>query len=821
MRVREGLLVIGFCVGAAFAQLPGPVEKGFYLPNGWSITPVGTPIPMNDLPLNIVPAPDGKIMVALQCGFNPHGIVTISVDSDEVVQRIPLPTAWFGLAWAPDGSKLYVSGGNDKAKEGIRAPVYAFTYADGKLSDQPVTTFTDTLDPKQIFWSGLVHHPAKLLLYAANRASNEIVVFNSETGAIEDKIPTELNPYDLVLNEDGSTLYCSNWGSDSVSVIDTSTAAVVRTVAVGDNPTDMVLSEDGRLFVCCANDNTVIVIDTAKERATETIVTSLTERSPEGSTPNALALDPTSDTLYVANADNNNVCVVDIDEPGESTVLGFVPAGWYPSAVNVSPTGDKLYIGNAKGNASVSDVRGPHSPLPDGEEGKGSVKSLTRGTVNIVDLNLNKPKLRELTLQAYANCPYNDELLTEAKPPKDRSTVVPSKVGVGSPIKHVIYVIKENRTYDQVLGDLPQGNGDPRLAIFGREVTPNIHAIVEQFVLLDNIFCDAEVSRDGHSWSNAAYATDFIEKNWPASYGGKTEYGPSLAMIPGAGYLWDQCKRKGLTYRTYGESAARVSEGKAMEALDKAAGLVGHVAPNYLSWGARDTENAAEFIREFDQYEANYDSANPDQRLPNYIVMALPEDHTKGTSPGAPTPRAAVASNDYGLGMIVDRVSHSKYWPEMAIFVIQDDAQDGPDHVDARRTVGLVISPYCKRGIVDSTHYTTSSMLRTMELLLGLQPMSQYDAAATPMYASFSDTPDLSPYTHLEPNIDLEERNEPTAWGAHESSEMDLSDYDRAPMFALNEIVWKSVKGADSEMPLPVHRFQWASLRQDPSAPRE
>jgi YVTN family beta-propeller protein len=814
------LLIIGFCAGAALGQLPGPADGGYYLPNGWTITPVGTPVRVADHPLNIVPSPDGKVMVALHCGYNPHGIVTIDAETNEVVQTIPLPTAWFGLAWHPHGSMLYVSGGNNRAEEGIRAPIYVFTYADGRLSDTPVATFTDSIEPKEIFWTGLAHHPSKPVLYAANRTAHEIAVFNSESGAIEAKIATEQNPYDLVLSEDGSTLYCSNWGSDSISVIDTSTNTVVRTIAVGDNPSDMVLSEDGRIFVCCANDNTVAVVDTAKGRATETIVTSLFERAPEGSTPNALALDLASDTLYVANADNNNVCVVEVEDPGESTVLGFIPAGWYPCSVAVSPAGNRLYIGNAKGNAAASNIRGPHSPLPAGDEGKGTVKSLMKGTINIVDLDANQQNLRQLTQQAYANCPYNDELLVEARPPAAGGTLVPSKVGVRSPINHVIYIIKENRTYDQVFGDLPQGNGDPRLAIFGREVTPNHHALVEQFVLLDNIYCDAEVSRDGHSWSNAAYATDFIEKNWPALYAGKTEYPRSLAMVPGAGYLWDQCKRKGLTYRTYGEFAWPVSEGEAMEANEDAPGLMGHVAPNYLSWGARDYENAAEFIREFEDYDANFDSPNSEKRFPNYVVVALPEDHTKGTSPGAPTPRAAVASNDYGLGMIVERVSHSKYWPETAIFVIQDDAQDGPDHVDARRTVGMVISPYCKRGIVDSTHYTTSSMLRTMELLLGLQPMSQFDAAATPMYACFSDTPDLSPYTHLEANIDLEERNEPTAWGAQESSEMDLSDYDRAPMFALNEIVWKSVKGADSEMPLPVHRFHRASLRQKLSASR-
>jgi hypothetical protein len=245
-----------------------------------------------------------------------------------------------------------------------------------------------------------------------------------------------------------------------------------------------------------------------------------------------------------------------------------------------------------------------------------------------------------------------------------------------------------------------------------------------------------------------------------------------------------------------------------MDASPNAQGLAGHVAPNYKRFAARDTENAAEFIREFDQYEKNFDSPDPNKRLPNFMVMALSENHTNGTRPGAYTPVAMVASNDVAVGMIVDRISHSRYWPETAIFIIEDDAQDGPDHVDAHRTAGLVISPFVKRERVDSTMYSTSSMLRTMELLLGLPPMSQYDAAATPMYKSFGTQADLTPFNKLAAQVDLDAKNTKLAWGARESQKMDFDDVDRAPAIALNEIIWKSVKGPDSVMPLPVHRYQ-------------
>lgn len=806
-----------FCVVSVLAgsaqdgvSWSGAFDGGYLLPNGWRLTPPAKSIPTEDLVLNIQPSPDGKVMVATHGGYNAHGLVVFDAESGQEIQRIPLPTAWFGLSWNPKGDRLFVSGGNNKKKS--RAPVYVFAYSEGRLSEKPDSMLTETVEPEGIYWAGLAHHPKKDLLFAANRIANDVVVFDTQSGQIVKRIATDLNPYDTVISPDGTRLYVSNWASRSVSVIDTEAMAVTKTIAVANNPGDMVLAKDGRLFVCCANDNKVVIIDTAAGRATETVVTSLYDNAPEGSTPNALALDPEEETLYVANGDNNNVCVIEVEERGESTVLGFIPSGWYPSAVAVSPSGDRLYIGNAKGNGSYSNIRGPHSPLPPGPEGNGTVKSLMKGSISIVDVPAHKKDLRKLTRQAYANSPYNDQLLSEARTPKETS-VIPTSVGQGSPIKHVIYVIKENRTYDQVLGDMPQGNGDPRITIFGKEVTPNHHAIAEQFVLLDNIYCDAEVSVDGHQWSNAAYATDYIEKNWPASYGGKSDMTRSLAILPSAGYIWDQCLRKGLTYRSYGEFAERVSEGKAMEAVQGIGGLQGHIAPNYLSWGARDYDNAAEFIKEFDEYERNFESTDPGKRLPNFIVMSLPEDHTRGTTPGAPTPRAAVASNDYALGMIVDRISHSKYWPELALFTIQDDAQDGSDHVDARRTVSIVVSPYCRRGIVDSTFYTTSAILRTIELLLGLPPMSQFDAASNPMYASFSDKPDLTPYAHLKPTIDIQDTNKATAWAAKDSLAMDFSDFDRTPMFELNEIIWKSIKGADSEMPVPVHRFQWASLR--------
>ena len=804
-----------FFAGLVFSQLPKPNQGGYELPNGWRITPLGNAIPTEDLILNLAPSPDGRTLVATHGGFNPHGLVVMDAATEKVLQRIPLASAWLGLAWSPDGKRLYASGGNAVSRRNPAvAPIYAFNASGGRLSDKPGAEWRDDAPANKTYWTGLAHHPKQNLLYAANRGNDPgagyVAVFDTTTGRVVQKITVGASPYDLALSPDGARLYVSNWSSDSISVIDTSANKVTGTLPSGDNPNDMVLAPDGRLFVSNGNHNTVSVIDTAKRTLVETINVALAPNAPPGSTPNALALDAQAKLLFVANADNNAVAVVTVDKPGRSEVLGFFPSGWYPSALALL-SGSRIAVGNSKGLGGYSNERGPHSPLAaDGNgAGRGSVKSLQKGSVNFVSLKNLRTDRPGWTKQVYANVPYVDSQLQSARAAKS-PTIVPSTVGVGSPIKHVIYIIKENRTYDQVFGDLPQGNGDPRITIFGRQITPNHHAIAEQWVLLDNLYCDGEVSVDGHSWSTSAIATDYNEKSWPPQYGGHSMSTRAQAYVPSGGHLWDLAAKAGLTYRSYGEYATRASDGSTMEAAPGVGGLLGHVAPKFKLAGMRDTDNVHEFIREFDAYEANYDDSDPNKRLPNLVIMSLPENHTAGTRPGAFSPRAMVANNDHAVGMLIERVTHSKYWKDTAIFIIEDDAQDGSDHVDARRTIGLVVSPYTKRGKVDSTLYTTSSYLRTMELLLGLPPMTQYDAAAMPLYESFGTTADLRPYKALPPQWDVNEKNKDTDSGARASLEMNLDEIDKAPMRELNEIIWKSVKGAGSEMPAPVHRLLFA-----------
>lgn len=802
-------------IGDATQQNPKYIPGGFDLPNGWRITPAGKPIAsIEDLVLNTVVSPDGKIVVATHSGYLPHGIDVIDVKTRKLVQQIPLKTTWLGLAWSSDGHTLYVSGGNATGAKNIAgsmAPIYEFSYKDGRLSEEPSGGLVETIDAKKVWWSGVAYLPSKHLIYAANRGTgpgpSNVIVFDAQTRQIVTRIPVEINPYATVLSRDGRRLFVSNWASESVSVIDTETNKVIRTLHVGMNPNDMKLSADGRLFVACSNDNTIHVIDTKTLEVVERLSTTLTPLAPEGSTPDAMEIDNNRKLLYVANADNNSITVIRIAVRGHSAVIGFIPTGWYPSALALAENNNTLFIGNSKGEEGHPDLKGVGSPLASKWYGDETVKTLQKSSIEVLAVTNLRQSLPKWTHEVVENTPYNDSLLSEARPFKE-PTILPREVGVDTPIKHVIYIIKENRTYDQEFGDIKGANGDSRLTIFGEEVTPNQHALARQYVVLDNLYCDGEVSVDGHSWSNSAYATDFNERYWPPTYAGRSDAVPSRAYIPSAGHLWDLAARKGLTYRSYGEYASRASTGTTMDAASGVGGLVGHVAAGYLGSRQRDTANVAVFLKEFREYEKNYDSPDPSKRFPNFVVMSMPEDHTRGTAPGAFTPRAMVANNDYAIGQLVDAVSHSRYWPNTAIFVIEDDGQDGPDHVDARRTVGLVLSPYVKRGIVDSTLYSTSSMVRSIELLLGMPPMSQYDAAAMPMYASFGTQAQVTPFNVIPPRIDVNATNKAGDYGSEESRKMDFSDVDRAPIHALNEIIWKSVKGADSPMPPPVHRFR-------------
>jgi hypothetical protein len=520
--------------------------------------------------------------------------------------------------------------------------------------------------------------------------------------------------------------------------------------------------------------------------------------------------------LFVANADNNNLAVFNIANIGQAQPLGFIPVGWYPTSVRYNPADKRLYVANGKGDRSFANPQGPNPNVPANQQTlRAYVAQLMRGTLGVIDLPESPEWMAAYSKDAYGCSPLKADQGVTAVRPAD--SPIPGKAGDRSPIKNVIYIIKENRTYDQVFGDVKEGNGDPNLCLFPERVTPNHHKLAREFVLLDNLYCDGEVSADGHEWSMGAYATDFVEKVWPLVYrpGDKKKIGyPSEGNYPVAtpagGYIWDRCAEAKVTYRSYGEW---IENGKTPSDPGKARSkaLEGHFDPMFRGFDMAysDQKRADRFLEELKGFEEKGE-------MPHFIVLRLPNDHTAGTRVGSPTPTAYVADNDLALGRVVEGVSKSRFWKETAIFVIEDDAQNGPDHVDAHRTVSLVISPWTKRHHVDSTMYSTASLLRTMELILGLKPMSQYDAAARPMYASFQAKADETPYVHVVPEVDLKAKNTRTAWGADLSDKFDLTKEDMADDLVFNEVIWRSVKGANSPMPPPVRAaFVFPHLKKD------
>jgi YVTN family beta-propeller protein len=816
-RILVVSLAVATAAGVAVAQragstlaVPGSLGRGVtLLPNGWRIAPAGRALSIGDLPLNMVLSPDGHHLVVTNNGDQKPTLRVVDLDREEV-SVVAQDNAWLGLAWDPDGTRLFSSGAASDS-------IVELSWANGRLRETghiPLTQAADHLRPgqtrprpaDQMFVGGIAVSPDGRRLYAVQVFGQGLSLVDVATGKVTATAKLPAEPYTCVVSRDGATLFVSLWGGARILLFDARTLAPAGEIAVGEHPNAMALSSDGtRLFVACANTNAVWVVDLAERKAVEQVSTALYPKAPPGSTPNAIALSPDGRRLLVANADNNTVAMIDVSTPGESRVMGFIPTGWYPTGVLFSADGSQVFILSGKGLTSAANPRG-NQPGNRGGEGQ-YVGAMLEGALSVV-ATPDAATLARYTQTVLDLTPYSDDTrLTPSSAPS--ASPIPARVGGSSPIKHVFYIIRENRTYDQILGDLDRGNGDPHLALFGENVTPNAHALARQFVTLDNFYVNAEVSYSGHAFSTGAYASDFVEKIWPTNYGGRggkylsegggenrNAYGNVTA--PENGYIWDACRRANVTYRTYGEFAENdPATGRVKASVP---GLEGHVNPTYMPFDLSipDNKRVDVWLDEFQTYEAN-------GQLPALSIIRLGDDHTNGTRPGSRTPRAMIAENDDALGRIVETISHSPYWKDSAMFVLEDDAQDGPDHVDAHRSVALVASPYTRRGVVDSTLYTTSGMLRTMELILGLPPMSQYDAAASPMYGAFQVEPDMTPYTRVPPRVSLTELNAGNAPGAAASARMDFDQADMAPEIELNEILWQSVHGAGAVMPPPVH----------------
>ena len=572
---------------------PGRQPDGsMLLPNQWSLRPAGTSIELGNFPVNLALSPDGRFAAILHCGYSRNQVVIVNLADGKTTGHANLSESFYGLTFSHDGRKLYCSGASSEL-------IHTFTFEQGLLSaagNVPLRRVEEQGVP-----AGLAIDPADRTIYAANLWNSRISRITLKNKSVNDILlgpkatpvltvpdnlaedpdttaakkrtraimlaitndPNSLFPYACALDANHDRLYVSLWGDATVAVVDVKKGMVVARWPVGEHPSELALRRDGRfLYVANANDNTVTVLDTQSGRAVENLWATLFPNSPRGATPNSVALSPDEKTLFVANANINAIAVFDVSEPGRGRCLGFIPSGWYPTCVRVTTDGRRLLIVNGKGNLALANPKGPQ-PVPGQGKKNDEVQyigSMLKGTLSMVDIPPPPRFARQMaawTADVLKCTPLRPDASVVMARPADNP--IPSQPGGSCPITHCIYVIQENRTYDQVFGDVTEGNGDPHLCLFPARVTPNLHRLAHQFVLLDNFYADAEVSADGHEWSMAAYATDFVEKTWPLNYGHKKSKFPYPSegvfpiASPASGYLWDRALEAGVSYRSYGE----------------------------------------------------------------------------------------------------------------------------------------------------------------------------------------------------------------------------------------------------------------------------
>lgn len=768
------------------------VAQRVKLPNGWSLTAPGRSLDLDDLPLNLVVSPSKKYLAVTNNGQSTQSITLIDADSERILDTVRVGKAYLGLAFSEDEKRLYASGGNDNQ-------LLVYKIDNQKLvRDQPIVLGKPW--PVKISPTGLCLDDARHRLYVVTKEDSALYVVDTQTRNVLSRQNIGAAAYTCLLSPDKQTLFISLWGGASVLLFNTNSLTSTAKIATNKNPNDLLLTHDGKyLFVANGNDNTVALIDVGKQQVIETLTTSLFPNAPVGTTPNGLALNEDENTLYIANADNNCLAVFDVSQKGHSRSSGFIPTGWYPTAVKV--IGSKVFVTNGKGFSSKANPRGPNpnrsrTPQQEGANPQANtgpiqyIAGLFKGTLSIIDAP-DPALLAAYSRLVYANTPYTKS--KEQQSEGEAGNPIPRRVGDKSPIKYVFYVIKENRTYDQILGDMNAGNGDNALCLFPQKVTPNQHALASEFVLLDNFYVDAEVSADGHNWSSAAYANDYVEKTWVTSYGGRGgtyDYeGQKEIAYPRDGFIWNHCQRAGISYRSYGWFTDEKPRDKVLQ---------GHYCADFKGFDLGYLD-----VKREEVWEHDFDSLVAKKALPRLNTIRLGNDHTSGARIGLPTPDAAVADNDLAVGKLVEHLSKSPIWSESVVFILEDDAQNGPDHVDAHRSIAFVAGGLVKRSFVDHTPYSTSGMLRTIELILGLKPMSQYDAAATPMWRCFTSKANTASFMARPAGIDLAQKNVAFNFNSKRSSLFNLSHPDDIDDLVFSEIVWQTVRGSTSKMPAP------------------
>ncbi|HKS50302.1 MAG TPA: bifunctional YncE family protein/alkaline phosphatase family protein [Pseudonocardiaceae bacterium] len=794
---------------------PGP-DGTAVTPIGFTVTPAGQQTNLGDLPLAAASSPDGRWLVVSNDGQGTQSLQVVDTTTSKVTQTLPYtaPQALFvGLAFAQDGKTLYASGGGNNL-------IRRYTVTNGMLTEGtpiPLPTTNPagaTLNPVP---AGIAVTPDGQRLLVADQQANAMSVVDLATGVVHTTAAGP-HPYAVVVSADGHSAYVTDQGADTVSVLDLTgpEPAAHKTITVGTHPNKAVASADGStLYVANGDSDEISVIDTATATVSRTINLAPYPGAPVGSNPDALALSGDGRTLYVANAGNNDVAVIDL---ASGRVAGLIPTAWYPTAVVA--TDRALFVTNGKGLGAGPNNVPRHYPNPyDASTPTPDqyVGSMMVGTLSTVSLPINHGQLTKWTQQVAHDDGFNGSTGDHGQ----ASAIVPGTAGQRSPIQHVIYVVKENRTYDQEFGSLGKGNGDPTLNLFGPESAPNARTLEGNYVTLDNFYADAEVSAQGWNWTVAANSNPYSEQVWPGNYSGRGAPYPSESSdpaiapnrVPAQAYIWDRLAAAHISFRNYGFYVNTQPNGSSTATdpvLDantdhnfRGFDLACPDSPN--SFTPRKATCGGRFPDRFTEWQTEFSNYVQNNNLPTVELVRLPNDHNAGTTVGAPTPRAYTADNDWAVGQLVQAVSHSKYWPNTAIFVTEDDAQNGPDHVDAHRTVAEVISPYTHTGRVDSTFYSTASMLRTIELIVGLHPLTQFDAYATPMLAAFTNKPDTTAYTAIKPSQNLHEVNPVNAPLVAQSAQQDLTKEDQINMQQFNQATWASVKGANVPMPAPQH----------------
>ena len=883
----------------------------------------------NSFPETMVLSPDGRYAALLNDGYGTQETLahqSISVLDLKTNQIVEYPDTrlsdeshqsyFIGLAFSSNGKHLYASVGSLTDPAGTKTGdtgngIAVYSFSEGKVAPerfipialQPLSTGKKLAVGLKAPPHMTISYPAGLAVISdqgrdkilvANNLSDNAVVLDPVTGKVlqsfdlgaSDLIPSSF-PYTCVATRDGRRAWCSLWNDSSVAELDLTSGKAGRRImlkqpadplAPGSHPTALLLSRDESvLYVALSNSDLAAAISTASGQISRYFSTTTPAQKQAGSYPTALAQSSDDRYLFVADSSLDAVAVFDLSQPIASSnveisqeAIGFIPTDWYPSALAVH--GDDLLIATAKGEGSRSNKDMGKTVYETKHKDHPYIPTLLRGSIARLNIPSTLEKLAQLT-----QIVERDNLLHS-----DPGTI--TFASGQNPIKHVIYVIKENRTYDQILGDLKSGDlkvgdGDPSLTMYGADITPNEHKLALQFGVLDNFYDSGEVSGDGHVWSTAAITSDYNEKTWQIAYRGKErtydfqgqvadefplEHNQPDVDDPSTGFLWDNLARNHVSFRDYGEfvnaewcneklKAASPKQGtpSGQEAHcprtvvnqgDMLEPNVGdsHGGPSPWPWavplfsGVKPTKavlrdhfdplypdfntdypdqlRADEFLNEFGAYVRARDAhEGPDFEMPSFVLLYLPDDHTGGTRPNFPRPAASVADNDLALGRVVDAVSHSGYWEDTAIFVLEDDAQDGADHVDAHRSIAFVISKYSPGSAaqpnVEHGFYTTVNVIHTMEMLLGLPPMNQNDAYAPVMGRLFSGSGDQpaykADYRNLKNDL-IYERNRREAPGAKVSSKMDFSRPDANSAARLNRVLWQDQKGS-TPMPAAKH----------------